>query len=172
MSSPKILVQILVTGTRILGKAFFEAGRQAVKNAKHSPQGALGNDVAGVGTAVSGSPTDKITQLHRMTLDEANLILNVKREESLEQVLKNYEHLFKANSPVSAPTPDKAVKGKAVPPSNSHYLQSKVFRARERIEAELKLASETPAAAAEAPVAPGATQPPPPPHELPGGGKS
>lgn len=31
-ASPKVLVQILITGTRILGKAFFEAGRQAVKS--------------------------------------------------------------------------------------------------------------------------------------------
>ncbi|KAG5650674.1 hypothetical protein H0H81_011409 [Sphagnurus paluster] len=166
MSSPKVLVQILVTGTQILGKAFLEAGRQAVKNAKHSPQGALGHDVAGVGTATSGSASDQITRLHRMTLDEANLILNVKREDSLEQVLKNYEHLFKANSP--APAPEKPVRGKAQPPSHSHYLQSKVVRARERIEAELKLA-ETPAPApAEAPApgttAPGATQTPPPPQ--------
>ncbi|GLB37134.1 putative pam16 [Lyophyllum shimeji] len=173
MASPKVLVQILVTGTRILGKAFYEAGRQAVKNAKHSPQGALGNDVAGVGTATSGSPTDQITRAHRMTLDEAHLILNVKREASLENVLKNYEHLFKANSPLPAPTPEKAARGKAPAPAHSHYLQSKVVRARERIEAELKLASETPlASAAEAPVTPGATQAPPPPHEMPGGGKS
>lgn len=32
-ASPKVLVQIFVTGSRILGKAFFEAGRQAVKSA-------------------------------------------------------------------------------------------------------------------------------------------
>ncbi|KAF5385753.1 hypothetical protein D9615_002482 [Tricholomella constricta] len=166
MSSPKVLIQILITGSRILGKAFFEAGRQAVKNAKQGPQGALGGDVGGVGSATSGSPTDQITRLHRMTLDEANLILNVKREDSLERVLKNYEHLFKANSP--GPTPDKAAKGKIPLPTNSHYLQSKVFRARERIEAEHKL-GEAPAAPAEAPPAPGPTTPgptetPPPPQ--------
>ncbi|KAG6896432.1 hypothetical protein C0992_008309 [Termitomyces sp. T32_za158] len=92
-----------------------------------------------------------------MTLDEANLILNVKREESLEKVLKNYEHLFKANSPL--PPPEKPVRGKASPPSHSHYLQSKVFRARERIEAELKLQDAPPADA----------QTPTPPPEVPSG---
>jgi len=90
-----------------LGKAFFEAGRQAVKSgpsskfvlpyyhhsyfvadAKHSPQGVLGSDVAGVGNANTGSMTDQLTRQHRMTIDEANLILNVKREESMEQILK------------------------------------------------------------------------------------
>ncbi|KAF9566817.1 protein transporter, partial [Agrocybe pediades] len=146
-SSPKAIVQIFLTGTRILGKAFLEAGRQAAKNAKHSPQAAMGNDAAGVGHATSGSPTDQLTRQHRMTLDEAQLILNVKRNDSLEQVLKNYEHLFKANSP--PPPPEKPVSSKQLLPTHSFYLQSKVFRARERIEAELKLgqaAEETPAA--------------------------
>lgn len=48
----------------------------------------LGNDVAGVGNATSGSITDKLTRAHRMTLDEAHLILNVKRGEEIETVLK------------------------------------------------------------------------------------
>lgn len=169
MASPKILVQILITGTRILGKAFFEAGRQAVKNAKHSPQGALGSDVTGVENANTGSMTDHLTRQYRMTIDEANLILNVKREDSMEQILKNYDHLFKANSPT--PKPDKPPAGKQPPlPSHSHYLQSKVFRARERIEAELQ--------PTEPPTSPNlqtrTTSPgsPPPPPEMSRGDKS
>jgi len=165
MASPKILVQILITGTRILGKAVFEAGRQAVKNAKHSPQGALSSDAAGVGNANSGSMTDQLTRHHRMTLDEANLILNVKREDPMPQILKNYDHLFKANAP--PPKPEKPPTGRQSSiPSHSHYLQSKVFRARERIEAEHKLLES--AAVAESP----ATPPPLPPSEMPNGGKS
>jgi mitochondrial import inner membrane translocase subunit TIM16 len=113
-ASPKILIQILITGTQILGKAFLEAGRQAVKSiplhcvvatradldvslnldAKHSPQGLLGNDVAGVGNATSGSVTDKLTRAHRMTLDEARMVLNVKRGEEIETVLKVSRFLF------------------------------------------------------------------------------
>ncbi|KDR75930.1 hypothetical protein GALMADRAFT_68995 [Galerina marginata CBS 339.88] len=137
-SSPKAIIQIFITGSRILGKAFWEAGRQAAKNAKHSPQAAMGNEAAGVGHATSGSATDHLTRQHRMTLDEAQLILNVKRGDAIEQVLKNYEHLFKANSP--PPTPEKIVPGKKPTPLHSHYLQSKVFRARERIESEFKIA--------------------------------
>ncbi|KAF8906582.1 Pam16-domain-containing protein [Gymnopilus junonius] len=136
-SSPRAIIQIFITGTRILGKAFYEAGRQAAKNATSSPQASIGNDAAGVGHATSGSPTDQLTRQHRMTLDEAQLILNVKRDDSIEQVLKNYEHLFKANSP--PPSPEKPQPGKkSAAPFHSYYLQSKVFRARERIEAELK----------------------------------
>ncbi|KAH7925960.1 protein transporter [Leucogyrophana mollusca] len=145
MSAPKIIVQILVTGAQIFGKALFEAGRQAVKNAKHSPQGAIASDAAGVRNATSGSATDKLTREHRMTLDEAHLILNVKRGEALENVLKNYEHLFKVNSPRPPPEAPKAgarAGKQPAPPAHSHYLQSKVIRAKERIEAELKVAVE------------------------------
>ncbi|KII92252.1 hypothetical protein PLICRDRAFT_50668 [Plicaturopsis crispa FD-325 SS-3] len=160
MSSPKLLVQILIVGSQILGKAFLAAGRQAVKNAKQTPQ-ALGADVAGVGNATSGSLTDKLTREHRMTLDEAQLILNVKRGDGIESIMKHYEHLFKANSP--PPPPPKGTPpptGRQAPiPTHSHYLQSKVVRARERIEAELKIAEE-PAPAAEAGSNP---NPPPPP---------
>lgn len=57
-------------------------------DAKHRPQGAIGSDVAGVGNATTGSVTDKLTREHRMTLDEAHLILNAKREDSLEHILR------------------------------------------------------------------------------------
>lgn len=88
-----------------MGKAFLEAGRQAVKSsptvfapcptantilldAKSSPQAAMGTDSAGVGSATSGSPTDLLTREHRMTFDEAQLILNAKRGDTVEAILK------------------------------------------------------------------------------------
>lgn len=57
-----------------------------------------------------------------MTLEEAQDILNVTKLDPAE-VQKNFEHLFQVN--------DKAKGG-------SFYLQSKVFRAKERIDQELK----------------------------------
>ena len=120
----------------------------------------MGSDAAGVGHATSSSPTDQLTRQHRMTLDEAQLILNVKRGAEIQQILKvthlffllfqlehllshqNYEHLFKVNAPL--PKPDKPPTGRQTLPSHSHYLQSKVFRARERIEAELKVGDPPP----------------------------
>ena len=55
---------------------------------------------------------------------------------------QNYEHLFKANAPAEAP-PTNAPGGRGTGiPRHSHYLQSKVVRARERIEAELEIARE------------------------------
>lgn len=74
---------------------------------------------------------------------------------------QHYEHMWKANAPPAAPTKPTAHSGKkAVPPAYSHYLQSKVFRARERIEAEQKaLASEVEPPLPKQPEAPSATPP-------------
>jgi import inner membrane translocase subunit TIM16 len=66
----------------------------SIADAKHSPQGAIGSDVAGVRNATSGSLTDKLTREHRMTLDEAHLILNLKQGEALENVLKVNSYCF------------------------------------------------------------------------------
>lgn len=57
-------------------------------DAQHRPTGGAAGDAAGVGNATSGSLTDRLTREHRMTMDEAHLILNTKRAESFENVLK------------------------------------------------------------------------------------
>ncbi|KAF8134558.1 hypothetical protein EV363DRAFT_1430101 [Boletus edulis] len=144
MSAPKIIVQIILTGAQIFGRALAAAGRQAIQNAKHSPE-AMSSDVGGIRNATSGSMTDKLTREQRMSLDEAHLILNTKRGEAMENIIKHYEHLFKANAP--RPASDPPASGPRVgrpppPPAHSHYLQSKVVRAHERIEAEMRIAQE------------------------------
>jgi mitochondrial import inner membrane translocase subunit TIM16 len=48
----------------------------------------MSGDAAGVGHATSSSPTDRLTRQYRMTLDEAQLILNVKRGDEMQQILK------------------------------------------------------------------------------------
>ena len=55
-----------------------------------------------------------------MSLEEAKKILGVESLASREELLKRYNHLFKANDE-----------------HGSFYLTSKVFRARERIEEEM-----------------------------------
>lgn len=79
-----------------------------------------------------------------MTLDEARLILNLKNDVSLaanrhgikdevrNELVEHYERLFEINAP---PAP----KGKEGGGRGSFYVQSKVVRARERIEDEWKL---------------------------------
>ena len=55
-------------------------------DAKHRPQGVV--EVTGVGNATTGSLTDKLTRELRMTLDEAHVILNAKRGDNLEHILR------------------------------------------------------------------------------------
>jgi hypothetical protein len=104
---------------------------------------------AGRGAGAGGSsPSNALTGTHRMTLDEAKMILNLKNDISLaaqrqpsihEQAKKeleeHYERLFTINAP---PAP----KGKTGGGSGSFYVQSKIVRARERIEAEWKMLAQ------------------------------
>ncbi|KAK4050879.1 mitochondrial import inner membrane translocase subunit TIM16 [Microbotryomycetes sp. JL201] len=126
MSAPRIIAQVVILGSQILGKAFVEAWRQAARNARASPAAGQASSSA------SNTAQDAISRNMNMTLDEAAQILNVRRqdlvnESELAKMLKNFDHLFEANKPLTA-------EGK---PHSSHYLQSKIVRAKERIEAEL-----------------------------------
>ncbi|WFD45211.1 mitochondrial import inner membrane translocase subunit TIM16 [Malassezia psittaci] len=94
----------------------------------------------------AGAPSDALTRAHRMTLDEAKMILNLRQDVSAataqkqggiadtirQELENNYERLFAINAP---PAP----KGKTGGGQGSFYMQSKVVRARERIEEEWKL---------------------------------
>lgn len=94
----------------------------------------------------AGAPSDALTRAHRMTLDEAKLILNLRNDVSAataqrqggiadtirKELEENYERLFTINAP---PAP----KGKTGGGQGSFYMQSKIVRARERIEEEWKL---------------------------------
>jgi import inner membrane translocase subunit TIM16 len=58
-----------------------------------------------------------------MELREALLILNVEKGATVDQIKEKYENMFKANDPKNG---------------GSLYLQAKVFRAKERLDFELK----------------------------------
>ncbi|KAK7467871.1 hypothetical protein BaRGS_00036908 [Batillaria attramentaria] len=111
----KYLVQIIVVGSQVVGRAFMRALRQEFAASQQAAQKAGGGKQ---GTRRAAADT-----VSGMTLQEAMQILNLKSVEDLEALQKNYEHLFNVN--------DKSKGG-------SFYLQSKVFRAKERIESELK----------------------------------
>lgn len=93
-------------------------------------------DMRAGGSAVGGSASvgvganDNVSRQYKMTIDEACNILNVKKDiatsgaaddSALQELLNNYERMMKANE------------------KTSHYVQSKIVRARERIEAELPM---------------------------------
>lgn len=126
-----------------------EMGRQAVANATHKPDLNEPTEQSNDKNASQANSSQKATKELKMTLDEAHLILNVKREASLDDIKENYDHLFKVNSPpqpkvdakaeVQPKKPQRRSHLNKVKPDTlpySHYLQSKVVRAFERIQAE------------------------------------
>ncbi|KAI8129821.1 Mitochondrial import inner membrane translocase subunit Tim16 [Lucilia cuprina] len=111
----KYLAQIIVLGGQAIGKAFAKALRQEIAASQEAARRSGGGR--------QGEKRSEANARTGMTLDEAKQILNINDLENLEQITKNYEHLFAVN--------DKSKGG-------SFYIQSKVFRAKERIDQELK----------------------------------
>ncbi|TAQ86731.1 hypothetical protein B7494_g4938 [Chlorociboria aeruginascens] len=116
----RIITQVVVTGSRVLGRAFAEAYKQASASSQYAKAQAKNN------------PNQAHTfASHGLTLEEACKILNVKPPQQgqmdMEQVYERFKKLFDVNDPRKG---------------GSFYLQSKVLRARERIENEVRQAEE------------------------------
>jgi import inner membrane translocase subunit TIM16 len=110
----------VVTGARVLGRAVTEAWKQAQASANYARAQAKNNPGA-ANTFAS----------HGLTLEEACKILNVKPPQAgkanIEDVTERFKRLFDVNDPKKG---------------GSFYLQSKILRARERIESEVRQAEE------------------------------
>ncbi|GAB0133986.1 mitochondrial import inner membrane translocase subunit TIM16 [Epichloe bromicola] len=108
-----------LTGSRILGRSFMAAYKQAQAASQY--QRAAAKAAGGGGGSPAGASLSS-----GMTLDEACKILNVKPpaggQANVEEVLERYKRLFDANEPQNG---------------GSFYLQSKIVRAKERFEREL-----------------------------------
>lgn len=115
LQAHRIITQVVLVGSRVLGRAFAEAYRQAAATQKYAGQAAK-NNPGGVNNLASSG----------LTLDEACKILNVKPPQggkaNMEDVMDRFKRLFDVNDPKKG---------------GSFYLQSKVLRARERIEMEV-----------------------------------
>jgi len=109
-----------VTGARVFGRAFAEAYRHAAASQKY--QQAMGPGATNANTLSSSG----------LTLDEACKILNVSPpkggQANLNQIMDRFKRLYDLNDPKKG---------------GSFYLQSKVLRARERIELEMSEAEAT-----------------------------
>ncbi|KAM4535897.1 mitochondrial import inner membrane translocase subunit TIM16-like isoform 2-T2 [Fundulus diaphanus] len=109
----KYLAQIVVMGVQVVGRAFARALQQEY----------AASQAAARARGRSGQQSAAASSITGMSLQEAQQILNVSTL-SPEEIQKNYEHLFKVN--------EKSVGG-------SFYLQSKVVRAKERLDEELNI---------------------------------
>ena len=116
----RIITQVVIIGSRVLGRAFAEAYRQAAARQKYVQQG-VNNAAVSISTMSSSG----------LTLDEACKILNVKPPQAgkanMEDATERFKRLFDLNDPQKG---------------GSFYLQSKILRARERIDLEIKEAEE------------------------------
>ncbi|KIR31576.1 hypothetical protein I352_05907 [Cryptococcus deuterogattii MMRL2647] len=83
MSAPRVIAELVVTGIKVLGKATAAAGQQAIRNFKVKPEGAPDSSPVG-----AGSSKNSITSQLQMSLDEARLILNVKKDDPMEVIQK------------------------------------------------------------------------------------
>lgn len=125
----RYVVQLVVTGSQVLGRAFTRALREEIRT---SQQAATRRRPSAAAAADSGSKADSRREAATsarlgMTVQEAEQILNLPESTSLDDLdnkmlRTHYDHLFSVN--------EKSKGG-------SFYLQSKVYRAKERIEREL-----------------------------------
>lgn len=111
----KYLAQIIILGTQMVGRAFARALRQEIAASQEAARRAGGGS--------QGSQRVAANTKTGVTLDEALKILNVEKPDQNEALERNYKYLFEAN--------DKTKGG-------SFYIQSKVVRAKERIDEELQ----------------------------------
>ncbi|KAK1963928.1 protein transporter [Colletotrichum sublineola] len=117
MQAYRLITQVLFVGTRIVGRSFAAAYKQAQASSEYQrAQAKNGNAATGAkGNLSSG-----------MTLDEACKILDVEAPkdgtQSAANVMERFKKLFDANDPKKG---------------GSFYLQSKILRARERLEKEI-----------------------------------
>lgn len=115
----KHIAQLIVAGAQVVGRAFVKALRQEIAASQAAAQRA--------GGGAAGAKHSATNQKLGMSLEEAKQILNVE-ELDLEKVQKNYEYLFSIN--------DKSKGG-------SFYIQSKIVRAKERIDSEMENIQES-----------------------------
>ncbi|KAL8732816.1 MAG: hypothetical protein Q9181_003808 [Wetmoreana brouardii] len=119
----RIITQAVIVGARVFGRAFAEAYRQASASSRYAQASARGGS--------GSSPFANNFASAGLTLDEACKILNVPPPQggkaNLENIMERFKRLFDANDPTKG---------------GSFYLQSKILRARERIELEVKQAQE------------------------------
>ncbi|KAL8778846.1 MAG: hypothetical protein Q9203_001737 [Teloschistes exilis] len=120
----RFITQAVVVGARVFGRAFAEAYRQASASSKYSR--------AAMDSGGSSSSHSNNLVSSGLTLDEACQILNVRSPQGgkadMEEVMERFKRLYDVNDPTKG---------------GSFYLQSKILRARERIELEAKQTQET-----------------------------
>ncbi|KAK3164121.1 hypothetical protein QOZ80_1AG0012950 [Eleusine coracana subsp. coracana] len=101
----RLLANLIVMGRTVVGRAMLQAYRQAIVNANKT--GAAQEAINGIKRASKA-----------MTEQEARQILGISERSTWEEIVKKYDTMFEKNAK-----------------NGSFYLQSKVHRAKECLEA-------------------------------------
>nr|VZI04818.1 unnamed protein product [Spirometra erinaceieuropaei] len=125
-SQAKYIAQILLAGSRILGRAFAKALQEEYAASQQAAKARASSRANDSSSRDGGSFTDSLSGI---SLEEAKQILNIQDIRNAEELQKKFDHLFSVNA-----------KSKG----GSLYLQSKVFRAKERIDEELRTLNSKP----------------------------
>jgi len=118
------VLSAIVIGGRILGRSFAEAYRQEAASSSYQRAAQARNPDGSTNNSSSGG----MSLATSMTMEEACSILSVKKPSkgqgtiTLAEATERYKQLFDANDPAKG---------------GSFYLQSKIVRARERLERDL-----------------------------------
>ncbi|CAH1103807.1 unnamed protein product [Psylliodes chrysocephalus] len=111
----KYIAQLIIAGSQVIGRAFARAVKQEIEASQQAAQ-RLGN---------AKTRTERIAnQKLGLSLEEAKQILNI-RNLTKEEIEEKYQSLFKANEKTSL------------------YLQSKIVRAKERLDHEILSGPQT-----------------------------
>jgi import inner membrane translocase subunit TIM16 len=122
----KVVIKIVLAGVQVFGRAFMQAYQQAIH---HKPPSGAGRQQAA--SASASSAKSDLTRRLGISLEESHKILNTSPDSSPSEIIQKYRHLFHVNDPKKKP-------------AGSLYLQSKVYRAKERIEQEMGIELEKP----------------------------
>ena len=108
----RVIAQVLIQFTAVASRAFVSAYQQALQNAK-----------AGGGGAAAAANLGKAINKLKMQPDEALKVLHIERSALAKPLLEEqYKKFYENNDPKKG---------------GSFYLQSKIFRAKECLDAEL-----------------------------------
>ncbi|XP_015795486.1 mitochondrial import inner membrane translocase subunit tim16-B [Tetranychus urticae] len=111
----RFIYKMVIEGAQIVGRAFARALKQEMAASQQAAQRRATS---------AGANKESATQdlKHGISLEEAIKILNIEKQLNKEDIESKYKHLFEVN--------DRSKGG-------SFYIQSKVVRAKERIDQEL-----------------------------------
>uniref|UniRef100_A0A7S3UDX2 J domain-containing protein n=1 Tax=Picocystis salinarum TaxID=88271 RepID=A0A7S3UDX2_9CHLO len=136
----RILANLILAGTEILVRVAIQSYKQTVVRAWRRRSGRRTRRASNRradrtfdrraeaqrnGSAQAAATGGRSFLRKTMTAEEAYMILGLDSNATREEIMKKYQHLFDVNEK-----------------HGSFYLQSKVYRARERLEQELKRRGE------------------------------